>query len=366
MKKTLLLFLILLLNNSISISAQEIQDTIPPSKDTLIVGCADGAPFVITDAKELEGISIWLWKEIAKDLGMEYRLELMGFGEMLQALEKGEIDVCIDPLTITYDRSKRMLFTQPFYSSNSTIVIGHLSYFQKLKQFLGSFFSINFLSGFLFLIVVICIFGAITWYFERKQNPEHFRSGWNGVWDGLWWSVVTMTTVGYGDKSPKSRGGKFVALIWMFSGLLFISGFTASVASSLTINQLNWNPYELSDFKDRKIGSLEHSSTASYLKNHFFRKLEVYPDLPAGLNALKNHEIDAFLYDEPILKHCLLTDERYHELQLLPIKFDAQFYAFGLPIGSEELRKTLSDKILEYTEKTRWEVVLTEYGIGAF
>lgn len=363
-----ILFLLLFITSlSNQITAHENLDTITiPHQDTLIIGCADGAPFVIIDEKEIEGVSVWLWKKIAKDLGLEYRLVRMGFGDMLHALENGDIDVSINPLTITHDRSKTMAFTQPFYAANSSIVVAHLSYFQKLHQFLGSFFSLNFLSGFLFLIAVICMFGAITWYFERKQNPEHFRSGWNGVWDGLWWSVVTMTTVGYGDKSPKSRGGKLVALIWMFSGLLFISGFTASVASSLTINQLNWNPYDLSDFKDRTIGSIEYSSTAGYLKNHFFRKLEVYPNLPDALDALERHEIAAFLYDEPILKHRMLTDERYHDLELLPIQFDSQFYAFGLPKEKEELRILLSQKILEYTEKSMWEVVLAEYGIGSF
>ena len=50
----------------------------------------------------------------------------------------------------------------------------------------------------------------------------------------------------------------------------------------------------------------------------------------------------------------------------LPIRFDAQFYAFGLPKDRVELRRELSQKILEYTEESTWEVVLGEYGIGAF
>ncbi len=152
------------------------------------------------------------------------------------------------------------------------------------------------------------MFGSIAWYFERKKNPEQFRPGWKGIWDGMWWSVVTMTTVGYGDKSPKSREGKLVALIWMFSGLLFISGFTASVASSLTINQLGWSISEINDFKERKVGCISKASTATYLKNHFFKKVSLYNDLSTGLTALDAGEIEAFLYDEPILKYRLMNE----------------------------------------------------------
>ena len=130
-----------------------------------------------------------------------------------------------------------MNFTYPFYAANATVAIKKTTTIQKFLQFLGSFFSLSFLSGLVGLIFIIIFFGIIAWLFERKKNPEHFRPGWDGIWDGIWWSVVTMTTVGYGDKAPKSNGGKLVALLWMFSGLLFISGFAASIASTLTVNQ---------------------------------------------------------------------------------------------------------------------------------
>ena len=38
-----------------------------------------------------------------------------------------------------------------------------------------------------------------------------------------------------------------------------------------------------------------------------------------------------FLYDEPILKHGIQKDSTFNEIELLPVKFDVSFYAFGLP-----------------------------------
>lgn len=42
------------------------------------------------------------------------------------------------------------------------------------------------------------------WYLERKNNSEMFPS----LWEALWWTVVTVVTVGYGDKTP-NRGKNF-------------------------------------------------------------------------------------------------------------------------------------------------------------
>ncbi len=121
-------------------------------KDTLIIGYTQVAPFIIPEGESLGGISVWLWENIAKDLSLEYRLVRMDFADMLTALEAGTIDVCINPLTITSERSQKIDFTHSFYASNSTVAIREISSLKKFSQFLRSFFNLNFLSGFLALV----------------------------------------------------------------------------------------------------------------------------------------------------------------------------------------------------------------------
>ncbi|MEM6316938.1 MAG: transporter substrate-binding domain-containing protein [Bacteroidota bacterium] len=333
------------------------------SNDTLKIAYTRAAPFIITENGQPEGISIWLWEKIAKSLDIEYQLVEMNFGDILRGLETGNVDMSINPLTVTSGRSRRMDFTYPFYASNATVVVRQTSTFQKFLQFLSSFFSLNFLRGMIVLILVISFFGVVAWLFERKQNPEHFRRGYRGIWDGLWWSVVTMTTVGYGDKAPKSRGGKLVALVWMFAGLLFISGFTASVASTLTVNQLSWNTESINDFKTKKTGTINNSGTEDYLRHHFFKKIVPFNGLTEGLDALVKDDIDAFLYDAPILKYRLSNEIAYESLEILPVKFDLQFYAFAFSNQHNELNRQVSRKILEYTESMEWRLTLAEYDL---
>ncbi|XP_067665874.1 potassium voltage-gated channel protein Shaw-like isoform X6 [Haliotis asinina] len=72
-----------------------------------------------------------------------------------------------------------------------------------------------------FLVLGIVIFAALIYYAERIQyNPENdFQS----IPVGLWWAIVTMTTVGYGDMVPKTYVGMFVGALCALAGVLTIA-----------------------------------------------------------------------------------------------------------------------------------------------
>lgn len=333
-------------------------------RDTLLVGYTPAAPFIVKEGENLQGLNIWLWKEVAADLNLQYKMVPMDFSAMLDSLETGGIDLSINPLTITSERSKKMEFTHSYFASNATVAVSRVGSFKKLLVFFESFFNLNFLRGLVVLVMIISIFGLLGWWFERKENPESFRPGSKGIWDGIWWSAVTLTTVGYGDKAPKTKLGKASALLLMFGGLLFISGLTASIASSLTVNQLTSNPDGFNEFKERKVGTVTNSGTRTFLSEHFFRNITTYSGAVKGLQGLKKGEIEAFLYDEPILKYRIQNDSSLTNLELLPLKFDVQFYAFGLPKTHITLEQLISQRILEIKDTKEWEVVLNEFGLA--
>ena len=73
-------------------------------------------------------------------------------------------------------------------------------------------------------------------FFERDAQPEAFGS----ILDSMWWAVVTLTTVGYGDVFPTTAGGKvFTALVTLVGvGLIAIpSGLLASVLTEARVER---------------------------------------------------------------------------------------------------------------------------------
>jgi voltage-gated potassium channel len=61
----------------------------------------------------------------------------------------------------------------------------------------------------------------------RMTDPHAITS----VWDGMWWAVQTVTTVGYGDTVPESPAGRVIATAVMLFGIAFITVSTAAMGS---------------------------------------------------------------------------------------------------------------------------------------
>ncbi len=78
--------------------------------------------------------------------------------------------------------------------------------------------------------ISVILFGAVTVFFADNYYSER---GLTGIFDAVWWAVVTIATVGYGDIVPTSTVGKIAGLIVIISGPVLLSLVTASVASVL-------------------------------------------------------------------------------------------------------------------------------------
>ena len=66
--------------------------------------------------------------------------------------------------------------------------------------------------------------GLVVWVL----SPHSF----NGLGDAMWWSAQTVTTVGYGDVTPRHASGRLVGVIVMLEGISFLAIITAAITSS--------------------------------------------------------------------------------------------------------------------------------------
>ena len=99
---------------------------------------------------------------------------------------------------------------------------------QTIKWFVANRAQGTFFLVLGFLIIVLEVGGLLVLWFEAGAKGSNIETGG----EALWWGVVTITTVGYGDYYPVTGGGQVVATIMIFSGVALISIFTAWVAST--------------------------------------------------------------------------------------------------------------------------------------
>ncbi len=85
-----------------------------------------------------------------------------------------------------------------------------------------------------FVVVCVCIFGSLMYFIEGGTN-EQFDS----IPRAMYWAIVTMTTVGYGDISPTTNFGQFIAAIIMLLGYAVIAVPTGIVSSELSKSDSN-------------------------------------------------------------------------------------------------------------------------------
>lgn len=325
----------------------------------LVIGTKPAPPFSMQDAAgEWQGISIALWREIAKELGLRFKFKQQTLGELISEAEAGRLDASVAALTITAQRESRIDFTHPFYTSGLGIAVRTKEQ-SSAWGFVKRIFSMGMVKVLLALLVLLSVVGVIVWFFERKRNATDFGGGVaEGIGNGLWFSAVTMTTVGYGDKAPKTLGGRLVGLVWMFASIIIISSFTASITTTLTVSRLESSIQGPKDLAHKKVGTVPHSTSATYLKQQGIA-VKHYPNVLAALQGVAKGEVDAAVYDAPIMQY-LAKSKLRGKVQVLPVTFERQDYGFALPNDSK-LREEINRILLRKIGETSYKNIVKRY-----
>lgn len=332
----------------------------------LVVGTKMVRPFAYkSENGEWTGISIELWQKIALKLGRKYEWqEVDNTNDLIKQVENGQFDVAIAAITVTPARAKQVDFSNSVFTSGISIATrrGQPELFGIIK----GLFSANFLDVFVSLVSLLSVVGFIMWLLERKKNATQFEPGIRGLWSGFWWSVVTMMTVGYGDKVPVTFFGRILGIIWMFASVLTISTFTAAIATALTTARIESQVRGKDDLMRVTVGTKQNEAPETFLKEMGVRPHD-YLSVHEGLKAVEDSKIIAFVYDTPVIQSEIANDDGLEEnVMVLPTTLREEEYGIAVrkpvnPILRNDLREEINIALLELKQSGEYSRILKRY-----
>lgn len=135
-------------------------------------------------------------------------------------------------------------------------------YNESLKRFAMALKIIQPELTLFFIIASVFIFISATgiYYFEHEAQPKAFAS----IFHSLWWAIITLTTVGYGDVYPITIGGRVFTFIILSIGLGIITIPTGLIASALsTARDTERKEHTLEENTTEKHTSSQHHTPPS-------------------------------------------------------------------------------------------------------
>jgi ABC-type amino acid transport substrate-binding protein len=301
------------------------------------------APFVMRDGDNWVGFSIDLWRAIAGRRGWTYSfVGVDTIDQQLEAVRTGSVDAGLAAISVTGEREQTIDFSYPYFRSGLQLLVtsSDSSFFSAVI----SFITPDLLKLILFVVVVLLVVAHGVWLFERHMDADFPKKYLPGVGEALWWAGVTLTTVGYGDRTPKGRLGRSVALIWMFSGIFLLASVTAAVTARATVQQLSRTVNGVEDLAGKQVATVQGSTSDQYLRLRGLSHVAV-PRIEDAYPLLEDGRVQAILYDAPVLQHYASTSGA-GRVQVVGREVQPEQYAIALPSDSP-YRRAIDQTLLQ-------------------
>ncbi|CAH3119189.1 unnamed protein product, partial [Porites lobata] len=180
-------------------------------------------------------------------------------------------------------------------------------------------------------MVTVCLAGVVIWILERKENAEQFKSSFiRGTGEGMWWSYISATTVGYGDRAPVTYSGRLFSVFWILMGLVVIGILNGSITTALTVLIVN---LDASAFGN-KVAAVQHTPEYRFgWRKNFKMDNATYASFREVFSALESGKVKHALFDTYAIGSEKALFEGAHHLEIHEI-FDYSS-TYGIVLGAE-------------------------------
>jgi ABC-type amino acid transport substrate-binding protein len=326
--------------------------------DPIVVAVRPLAPFVIEDDDgELSGFSVDLAREIALELGTDISFVMVdNVGEQLDAVESGDADAAIGAISITKEREEILDFSQPMFDSGIQIAVSESAGELSVGLLAGQVFTWPLLVILGAMAVGTVVTGLLIWLLERRRNPDFGSPGWRGTFEGLWWAIVTLFTVGYGDKVPSRITSRLMSMVWMFAGVLLVATLTAEVTANLTVDRIESSISSASDLYGKDVLTIPGTTSSDFLAQSGIAASDA-ADPEAALQSVAAGNADAFVYDSAVLQYLIAQNDA---TRLAGPILKPEAYGIAFATDSELVEQT-NRALLELREDGTYERLVAVY-----
>ncbi|MEL6263493.1 MAG: transporter substrate-binding domain-containing protein [Cyanobacteria bacterium J06626_6] len=316
-----------------------------PDPQRLRIGTKEIFPFVFLENKTPYGYSIELWDEIASDLNIQTEwVRYQSVADMLAGLSAGEVDAAIAGISITSEReAKGFDFSYPFFRSGLQLMTQSAAA-NPVRSLLSRFFSWTVWQPLLIVFATSTLVGAAIWIFEHKHNEHFSQNPIRGIGQGLWFSIVTLGTFGYGDVTPIKLPGRIIACVWMGVSFFIVSYFIAS----LTVDQLAASSLSFEDLRGAPVGVINSTTSESYVRAQPVN-LSGYQDFKSVVAALARGEVEAVVHDYPTLRY--LANRNPKKFSLAEDPLTREDYGIAFTESSGDALEVVNQEILALQER---------------
>jgi len=332
----------------------------PAPDRELVLGLRVAPPFAMQAPDGIwSGISVELWRHLAEQLRLRYRFEETTQEGLLRGLADGTLDASGGALTVTAERLREVDFSLPYIVTGLGVAVPvrtSLDWYGVAASFL----SIRFLSVVLAIVGVVLLVSVIVWMLERRRTPDFGGPPVDGLVCSISWSTQAMAKANP-SVSPRTRPGRLLGGAWAAASVALIAMFTAAVTSHLTARELSGLVRDAADLHHVRVGTVREAVAVAYLDREGIRHQD-FATIEDGLRAVAAGQLDAVVYDKPILAW-LVRQDHPNELQVLGLNLDPLRYAIALPFDSP-LRRKLDIALVDTTSSSWWRELVRQY-LGA-
>lgn len=316
------------------------------SAQELRVATVTRPPFSMEKDGESIGFSIDLWKALMIDMRRNSQvIRADTFPEMLNMVEKGEADAAIANISITAKRESRFDFTHPIFEGGLQIMVH--SDANNTPSIWSALWSKELLMAIAMSFVALLGGGMVMWFFERKKQDYFNLPPHRALFPAFWWALNLVVNGGFEERVPRSVFGRLFGVLLVVSSLFIVSVVVAKITATLTIAGIQNSVNSVNDLQNKSVGTTVGSTASAYLDTREVRH-RTYDDLDTLLAAFETRELDAVVFDAPILSYYVNTKGQ-GKAELVGPVFLQENYGIILPPESP-LAEPINQSLLRLRE----------------